>query len=802
MPKPVPGSSTREASTTVNHTANDEDADQDDLGDGLEEENYTSVDTAELEQNGLVPHPDKIAEAAALSSVTLPKTNYKLALPAHVLFNGISALQVQFLQLACAKHLTFLPSGERAGFFLGDGPGVGKGRQIASLVFENLLRGRKKAVWFSASADLALDAERDFHDIGALRYDPVRIHDLKRLKSGAGSSLVGLPRMECGILFSTYDMLISSGKETAASRAKAKAAAALEPKEGAVPDLGRQLFGPLSRLHQIVEWVSSDATAETFDGVIVFDESHRAKNCMAKERDSSGAAKNSFQAESKTSKAVVEIQKRLPKARILYVSATGATEPENLCFMTRLGLWGEGTGFPEKQAMVHMLKDRGVSAMEIVAMELKMSGLFLARSLSYEGVTFEQVQIEVEDDFKDIYDEAVEIWWEIFDLLDTAGDDGRLIAKNAKDELKGKSVVMRETYAANLRFFRQMCTAAKVKKTVEQAKEAIAAGHCVVIGLQSTGDARTKAMVGKRGDDEDAIFDNFADPAGLIMQQAISSNVPRSYTGVEALLKRARALELPHNPLDVLIDELGGPSKVAEMSGRRKRMIRNPDGPGFVYRLVAEDGVPLDQVNIQEKKSFQSGKKLVAIISDAASTGISLQADNNELNTRLRVHITLELAWSADKTVQQLGRTHRSNQKQPPKYIILSSNICGEHRFASAVAKRLQQLGALTQGDRHAASAADALSSFNVDNRYGAQGLRMMAEVLRGKQEIPDVFTPSFIQDKLDEDDPEYEAKRAELWEDFRPQAIEALEQMKVFSNFKDNRGQDEGIAGGMTNEG
>lgn len=47
---------------------------------------------------------------------------------------------------------------------------------------------------------------------------------------------------------------------------------------------------------------------------------------------------------------------------------------------------------------------------------------------------------------------------------------------------------------------------------------------------------------------------------------------------------------------DVLIDELGGPAKVAEMSGRRKRMIRNPDGAGFVYRLVAEEGVPLDQV--------------------------------------------------------------------------------------------------------------------------------------------------------------------------------------------------------------
>lgn len=124
-------------------------------------------------------HPDPVVETASLSSVEPADITYKMMIPPDTINSGLlSALQLESITYASQAHEQLLPDGSRAGFLIGDGAGVGKGRTIAGIIFENYLRGRKKALWISVSNDLKYDAERDLRDIGASKID---VHPLNKV---------------------------------------------------------------------------------------------------------------------------------------------------------------------------------------------------------------------------------------------------------------------------------------------------------------------------------------------------------------------------------------------------------------------------------------------------------------------------------------------------------------------------------------------------------------------------------------------------------------------------------------------
>ncbi|WP_439401218.1 strawberry notch-like NTP hydrolase domain-containing protein [Bradyrhizobium sp. DASA03068] len=262
---------------------------------------------------GSCTHPTKLVQSAAMASVAPPKPSYRPHLPSSLVADEVlSDAQIESVIYAGEAHSQFLAGSWtvdttfdvvaaardeaenavrfRRGWFLGDGTGAGKGRQVAGILLDNWLKGRRRAVWISKSDKLIEDAQRDWSALGMER---LLVTPLSRFRQGTPI------RLSEGILFATYATLRTDER-------------------------GEKL----SRVRQIVEWLGSD-----FDGVIVFDESHAMQNAAG------GKGERGDQAASQQGRAGLRLQHALPNSRVVYVSATGATTVHNLAYAQRLGLW-------------------------------------------------------------------------------------------------------------------------------------------------------------------------------------------------------------------------------------------------------------------------------------------------------------------------------------------------------------------------------------------------------------------------------------------------------------------------------
>ena len=74
-------------------------------------------------------------------------------------------------------------------------------------------------------------------------------------------------------------------------------------------------------------------------------------------------------------------------------------------------------------------------------------------------------------------------------------------------------------------------------------------------------------------------------------------------------------MPLPPNFLDTLIEKLGGPGAVAEMTGRKGRVIRDSKGHG-VYELRAKpDSSEMDSLNVKEAGVLGYPSQAAAVLS-------------------------------------------------------------------------------------------------------------------------------------------------------------------------------------------
>lgn len=680
------------------------------------EANVSGYKPAKLDFPGAKPHPGKLVESAAMGAVEFPDATYKPNLPKSIVTKGLlSDAQLETIVYAGEAHAQDLPDGSRRGFFIGDGTGVGKGREISGIILDNMRSGADKHIWISEKGGLMTDAKRDFGGIGA---DPSKIFAQGKTKAADAINA------KDGVLFTTYATLRSAEKRAANEK---------------------DLLPAKTRMQQIVDWVGKD-----FSGVLAFDEAHNMGNAIAM-KGKRGVQKPSAQA-----LAGLELQKLLPKAKVVYVSATGATEVANLSYAPRLGLWGEKTAFATPENFIGEINGGGLAAMEVVSRDMKQQGVYTARHLSYDGVTYGRLEHPLSPFQTEVYNELATAWQgvlarvhEALKLTGAVGEAG------GPTNASAKSAALSSFFGSIQRFFNQVITSMQMPTVIEQARADLKAGHSVVMQLVNTNEAIQNRQIAAReaggegaenGLEEMDLtprenlmqyiknsfpvqqFEEYTDDNGNVGTRPVvdSNGAPvfnkEAIAAREALLDKLKAIRVPDGPLEMLLNEFG-PEAVAEVTGRTQRLVRQKQDDGTTKTVLEKRSATSARADAD---AFQAGKKHLLVFSDAGGTGYSFHADKTGKNQERRMHYLVQPGWRADKAVQGFGRTHRSNQDSAPHYYLPTTNLPAQKRFISSIARRLDQLGALTKGQRDAGSQGLMSAKDNLESEYAANAVEKL----------------------------------------------------------------------------
>jgi hypothetical protein len=581
---------------------------------------------------------------------------------------------------------------------IADQTGLGKGRILAALAMAAVLEG-KNVVFMTEKANLFSDFWRDVVDIGA---DKV-IGQPFLLNSGANvrdvSSLNG-------------DVLFEALPEPQLRKVI---------RSGELPEGYRMMMCTYSQFNRKDSAKGKLLRAVSGGAYCIKDEAH---NAAGKDSNTGGNVAFAFE----------------DAAGVVRSSATFATSAEDLLAYAK----SLPPSLRTEEARA-MLASAGTEIAEVLAQFLAEDGTLIRREQDLSGI---DLKLEIDDknvernrSYQDklapILRRMARLQRQVEDLIEV---------KNEEAEEGGGKAGKEKWYTSNFgsrlaMIRRQFLTALSVEHCVERCVQALLANEKPTVVIESTMESLMRELEGKKSIDgiedpedmpEDAIQFEGARPPDFpaalsvmldrIMEMSVkrgkdadAEKVPvedqycrREAQAIRDMLDDFPALSL--SPIDDIKDRV-------EQIGRALHAEGTIDHPWRVGEISARnmrvrDGKyePMPKVDRNDTiVRFQNGHYDMAILTGAASTGLSLHASERAADQRVRRMIELQIPRNVRQRAQFWGRIDRRGQVVLPKFEVLSSGLLTQTRIIIMENNKVRSMYANVSGSAETGKAMDGV---------------------------------------------------------------------------------------------